>query len=104
MAKYQRLDFVGYRVFNGGSYKIACSVSLVLNSEQAYRQLQDAAKKMFALDLYDLEWRVQTKNFEYLKDVVKEHIGLEAYQALLGPKPKLMGRPVRLKLESMDTV
>jgi len=104
MAKYQRLDFVGYRVFNGGSYKIACSVSLVLNSEQAYRQIQDAAKKMFALDLYDLEWRVQTKSFEYLKDVVNEHLGLDAYQALLGSKPTLMGRPVRLKLESMDTV
>lgn len=104
MAKYQRIDFVGYRVFNGGSYKIACSVSLVLNSEQSYRQIMDAAKKMFALDLYDLEWRVQTKNFEFLKDVMKEHEGLEAYRKLLGPKPTLLGRPVRLKAESMDTV
>lgn len=104
MARYQRIDFVGFRVFNGGSYKIACSVSLMLNTEQAYRQILDASKKMFALDLHDLEWRVQVKNFEFLKEVVKEHMGLEAYQGLLGPKPKLMGRPVWLKLESMDTV
>lgn len=104
MAKYQRLDCVGYRVFNGGSYKIACSVSLVLNSEQAYRQLLDAWKKMSALDLCDVEWRVQTKNFDYLKDIIKEHEGLEAYRLLLGDRPKLKGRPVRLKLESMDTV
>lgn len=103
MARYQRIDFVGYRVFNGGSYKIACSVSLLLNSEQSIRQIEDAAKKMFALNLVDLEWRVEQKNYETLLEVIKEHYGLEAYQVLLNKK-RLYGRPVRLKLESMNMV
>lgn len=96
--RYQRIDFVGYRIFNGGSYKIACSVSIVLNSEQTIRQVEDAAKKMFALNLVDLEWRVEKKNYEALLDVVKEHHGLEAYQELLNRK-RLYGRPVRLREE-----
>jgi len=96
--RYQRIDFVGYRIFNGGSYKIACSVSIVLNSEQTIRQIEDAAKKMFALNLVDLEWRVEKKNYDVLLEVIKEHHGLEAYQELLNNK-RLYGRPVRLREE-----
>ena len=92
--RYQRIDLVGFRVFHGGAYKISASVSLHYPTEQTYRQLDDAYRRMAGvLKLTELEWRITKENVHALKMVFQE-------TKAPGYDPKhgtLFGRPIRLK-------